>query len=117
MILYPAIQPARGFLLHSYGGSAELVPQLVDLGAYFSFSGYFLHEKKYKTRKAFSHIPSDRLLIETDAPDMLPPEDIISHPLSGNLNHPANLTAIHHAAAQSFDVSKVDRNFDHFFQQ
>ena len=107
--------PARGFLLHSYGGSAELVPQLVDLGAYFSFSGYFLHERKHKTRAAFSHVPSERLLIETDAPDMLPPEHIITHQLDNQLNHPANLPSIYHAAAQLFDTSRVARNFELFF--
>jgi TatD DNase family protein len=31
--------PARGFLLHSFNGSAELIPELVEAGAYFSFSG------------------------------------------------------------------------------
>src|SRR5690348_7222650 len=30
--------PAAGFLLHAYGGPVTLVPRLVRLGAYFSFS-------------------------------------------------------------------------------
>ena len=107
--------PARGFLLHSYGGSAELIPQLVKLGAYFSFSGYFLHQKKNKTREAFLNIPSDRLLMETDAPDMLPPESTITHPLPDKLNHPANLPAIHKAASEFLELGIVEQNFFRFF--
>src|SRR5580658_4549201 len=30
-------RPARGFILHSYGGPAEMVPTFAKLGAYFSF--------------------------------------------------------------------------------
>ena len=35
--------PERGFLLHSYGGSAEMIPAFAALGAYFSFPGYFFN--------------------------------------------------------------------------
>ena len=107
--------PARGFLLHSYAGSTELVPRLSKLGACFSFSGHFLHDHKQAVRETFQAIPADRLLIETDAPDMLPPEKIISHPLPGQLNHPANLSAIHHAAAAFLDTSQVASNFERMF--
>ncbi len=40
--------PQRGFLLHSYNGSKELLPELIAHGAYFSFSGYYLQERKTK---------------------------------------------------------------------
>ncbi len=84
----------RGFLLHSYGGSPEFVEQLVPLGARFSFSGHFLHPRKTKSLDAFRAVPADRLLLETDAPSMLPPREIITHPLPDDQNHPANLPAI-----------------------
>ncbi|BDS08966.1 hydrolase TatD family protein [Oceaniferula spumae] len=108
--------PKRGFLLHSYGGSAELIPRLTKLGAYFSFSGYFLHPKKAKVLDVFREVPSDRLLMETDAPDMLPPENIITHPLSDELNHPANLIAIMEAASKTLDTSLVNSNFETLFE-
>ena len=41
----------RGFLLHSYGGPIEMVEEFVELGARFSFSGYFAQESKAKKRK------------------------------------------------------------------
>ncbi len=90
--------PARGFLLHSYGGPAEMVDGFVRLGAYFSFSGYFLRAGKEAKLEAFRCAPLDRLLVETDAPDMaLPPELERTH-FEGEdgtaLNHPANLPAV-----------------------
>ncbi len=96
--------PARGFLLHSFGGSPELAERLAALGAYFSFSGHFLHPHKAKILETFRTIPRDRLLIETDAPDMLPPETHISHPLPENRNHPANLPRIAQGLASALDI-------------
>ncbi len=91
-------RPARGFLLHSYGGPKEMVAPLAKLGAYFSFPGYFMHERKARQREAFAAVPLDRLLIETDAPDQLLPDAASRfprHDTNGQpLNHPANLRAI-----------------------
>ncbi|WP_367874239.1 TatD family hydrolase [Luteolibacter sp. Populi] len=86
--------PPRRFLLHSFGGSPELVERLASMGAWFSFSGYFLHPKKARVLESFKAVPRDRLLLETDAPDMLPPPAFISHPLPEDQNHPANLPRI-----------------------
>ncbi|MCX6967522.1 MAG: TatD family hydrolase [Verrucomicrobia bacterium] len=97
--------PECGFLLHSYGGPAEMVDGFVRRGAYFSFSGHLLRERKTAQREIFRHIPAERLLVETDAPDMhLPPERIRYHlpetPEGGILNHPANLLAIYEGLAE-----------------
>jgi TatD DNase family protein len=90
--------PACGFLLHSYGGPAELVEPLVRLGAFFSFPGYFLRDGKERARAVFRVVPVDRLVIETDAPDQTLPDHLNPHPLldaAGHpLNHPANLSAV-----------------------
>jgi TatD DNase family protein len=87
--------PGQGFLLHSYGGPAEMIPAFVKLGAYFSISPYFAHPRKAAQLAVFAQVPTDRLLAETDAPDMWPPEHQNAHPLAdtkGNpVNHPANL--------------------------
>jgi TatD DNase family protein len=104
-ILRAEPRPACGFLLHSYGGSAELVAPLTELGAYFSLSGYFAHERKTRQRETFRQVPSDRLLIETDAPDQLLPPERAEYPLtdaaSGKpINHPANLVAVYRFASE-----------------
>jgi TatD DNase family protein len=58
--------PARGVLLHAYGGAAEHVPELVTLGCRFSFSPGF--ERSPARVEAFRRVPADRLLVETDSP-------------------------------------------------
>jgi TatD DNase family protein len=86
-----AIEPRPRFLLHSYGGSGEFARQCLDLGAWFSFSGYFLHPRKVANREVFAALPTDRILVETDAPDMAPPDPPYHF---GMHNHPANLPFI-----------------------
>ncbi len=107
-VLRTGPRPARGFLLHSYGGPAELVEPLTRLGAYFSLPGYYAHERKRRQRETFRRVPADRLLIETDAPDQPLPEPRVCYRLppgietSGDrpLNHPANLGAVYAFAAE-----------------
>lgn len=79
------------FLMHSFGGSIEIARRLIPLGARFSCSGYFLHQRKAAALDVFRQLPEDRILLESDAPDMAPPENLRSHHLPGSLNHPANL--------------------------
>ena len=96
--------PARGFLLHAYGGPGEMVRGFVERGGYFSFNAYFLHERKAAQREVFAHLPADRILIETDAPDLAPPDGRNRHPLRDAegraLNHPANLALAYTALAE-----------------
>ena len=113
--------PDRRFLLHSYGGPAEMVEPLAKLGAYFGFPGYFAHERKHRQREVFRHVPPDRLLIETDAPDQALPEDRVTHPLGQGLNHPANIAAVYEAAAEALGqapeslAEQAEENFLRFF--
>ncbi|MES2439237.1 MAG: TatD family hydrolase [Verrucomicrobiota bacterium] len=97
--------PPSRFLIHSFGGSIETARRLIPLGAYFSFSGHFLHPRKSAVLDVFRQLPHERILLETDAPDMLPPEDFITHPLPENRNHPANLAAIAHALAPALEIT------------
>jgi len=96
--------PHRGFLLHAYGGPAEMVDGFVARGAYFSFSPYFLHARKGAQRDVFRNLPTDRLLVETDAPDLAPPPERNTHLLPDHegkaLNHPANLTVAYEGLAE-----------------
>ncbi len=124
-LLWAEPRPARGFLLHSYGGPVEMVAPLAKLGAYFSFPGYYLHDRKAKQRETFKHIPHDRLLIETDAPDQLLPDTLNAHPLTTSggksLNHPANLGAVYEGLAKFLGepveqlAQRVEENFQQLF--
>jgi len=118
-------RPARGFLLHSYGGPAEMVPALARLGAYFSFPGYFLQARKQRQRESFKQVPPNRLLLETDAPDQLPPTERNRFPLTDAagqpLNHPANLSAVYAGFAEFVGekvealAARVEENFQRMF--
>jgi TatD DNase family protein len=117
--------PPRGFLLHSYGGAPELVPGLVQLGAYFSLPGYFAQERKHRQRAAFRCVPLERLLIETDAPDQGLPAQRNRFPLldaAGRpLNHPANVGAVYQFAGELLGLpletlaAQVETNFLRLF--
>jgi TatD DNase family protein len=71
-LLRPLGHHAPGWLLHSFAGPAELVEPLAELGAWFSFSGIVTRHKATRTHAAARAVPPERLLAETDAPDILP---------------------------------------------
>ncbi len=118
-------RPARGFLLHSYGGPVEMVPVFAKLGAFFSVSPYFFHERKAHQLDTFRHVPLDRLLLETDAPGMWPPEDINPHPLKDGkgrpINDPSNILLVYEkiAALRGMEVpelaAQMEENFMRLF--
>lgn len=91
-----SLPPAMIF--HAYGGSAELVAPLAEMGAYFSFAGSVLYDNRKTARAALSAVPAERLLIESDAPDMPPPVEYLAYGLAlpgGKVrNEPANLRGI-----------------------
>lgn len=114
-----------GFLLHSFGGPAEMIPELAKLGAYFSLPGYFAHERKGRQRETFRRVPLDRLLLETDAPDQSLPPDRVRFPLPERegkpLNHPANIGAVYQFASDLLNIpfdtlaAQIEENFKRLF--
>ncbi len=117
--------PARGFLLHGYGGPAEMVKSFADLGAYFSFNVEMLQPRHHARLDNFRHLPADRLLVETDAPTKPPPAGLNRFPLppgpEGEINHPANLVVAYEQLAalrgQPLNLlsTQVEQNFRRLF--
>lgn len=116
----------RGFLLHAYGGSAELAKRMVTLGASFSFNPSFLAERKQRQRDVFKLLPLDRLLVETDAPATPPPPEHDADPLppssdGSRINSPLNLKVAYAGLAELRGVTveelqqKVADNFHRLF--
>jgi TatD DNase family protein len=99
----------NGFLIHAYGGSAELIHPLLDLGAFFSFAGSILEERRTRSQAVMCRVPLDRLLIETDAPDLLPPVEhrpfLLRDADGREKNHPANLRSILEGVARLRQLS------------
>lgn len=114
----------NGFLAHGFGGSKEVLFHIIDLGGYVSFSAYGAHPGRKRIRDAVRACPKDRLLAETDAPDMVPPENVCEYPLSdtsGRLQHPLEIaTAYAHLAewrGETLEVLtlQIQQNFNALF--
>jgi len=90
--------------VHAYGGAVKHVEPLLELGVHFSFAGNVLRSDRKRARAALQAVPLDRLLLETDAPDMPPPaayrERDLRDPDGKVLNEPANLPAIARGLAE-----------------
>ncbi|WP_300674853.1 TatD family hydrolase [Desulfoluna sp.] len=78
----------HGGAIHSFSGSMEVAQELVRLGAFLSFSGSITRPNNHKAKKNAAAVPPDRLLIETDSPDILPEN------LPGPLNEPAHVIQV-----------------------
>lgn len=75
--------PQTGGIMHSFGEKPEDVKKFLDLGMHISFSGVLTFKKSDEVREAAKLVPSDKLLIETDAPYLAPV------PKRGKRNEPA----------------------------
>ena len=110
-ILRAAELPRRGFLLHSWNGPVELVPELARLGAYFSFSAHHLIPRKADLRVQFAAaIPRERILVETDAPALWPAAEFRLRELppaadGTEQNHPSNLVRNNEELARTMGVT------------
>lgn len=124
-VLKAGPRPARGFLLHGYGGPLEMVKPFAHLGAYFSFNVELLQPRLRTRLETFRAVPMDRLLVETDAPTKPPAAELNRYPLpagpEGEINHPANLAVAYEQLALFLDrplellAAEVERNFARLF--
>ena len=68
------LPPAMVF--HAFSGAPDLVSELVKMGAYFSF-GHAVCDMRYaKMRAVVACVPENRILVESDAPDVCTPDTI-----------------------------------------
>jgi len=125
-VLKKTPRPARGFLLHGYAGPAEMIKNFADLGAFFSFNIQLLEPRHASRLNNFRHIPTKRLLVETDAPTKPPAGDRNRFPLppaadGSPVNHPANIAVAYEALAELRGVSlellapQLEQNFRRLF--
>jgi TatD DNase family protein len=92
-ILGDYLPTLHGGVAHCFTGSAAQARRYVDLGLYVGITGWICDERRgEELREAVRHIPQDRLLIETDAPYLIP-RDIKPKPKS-HRNEPMHLPAV-----------------------
>ena len=125
-VLQASPRSPRGFLLHGYGGPAEMIKTFADLGAYFSFNIQLEGARFAERRENFRNLPLDRLLVETDAPTKPPTPDCNRFPLppgadGAEINHPANIAVTYESLAKLRGLSvetlaaQVEKNFKRLF--
>ncbi|MDY0223162.1 MAG: TatD family hydrolase [Desulfobacterium sp.] len=103
----------HGGLIHSYSGSADMVPLFESYNLFISFSGAITNPRNKKVAKALKAVSSNRLLVETDSPDQIPifpGRDLDLNPALDliqdqvQINTPNNLMVIVKAAANILDL-------------
>jgi TatD DNase family protein len=75
--------PHHSGIMHCFSGGPKQAQQALDLGFYLSFGGIVTFPKALEIQEAARMTPSDRILIETDAPYLAP------IPKRGKRNEPA----------------------------
>lgn len=94
--------PSAGGIMHSFGGTDEEAKQFLDLGMHISFSGVLTFKKSEAVREAARIVPSEFLLIETDAPYLAPV------PKRGKRNEPAYVRYVAEVMAEVRGVSLAE---------
>lgn len=96
-------------LIHSYSGSADLIPIFEAHGLYISFSGSVTQPGAKKVVNALRQVSKERVVLETDTPDIYP---WLPEPEATRLNEPKNLPAIARIASK-----RIGSGFEEFSEQ
>ncbi|MDD3367661.1 MAG: TatD family hydrolase [Lachnospiraceae bacterium] len=75
-------------IMHCYSGGYDVMQEFLDMGMYLSFSGNITFEDDQQTYLAVKNVPLDRILIETDAPSLIPA------PMQGKPNEPSYIVYV-----------------------
>ena len=100
------------FVLHCISGPKEYVKEAIRLGGYAGFDGNITYPNAQNIREIFSLIPSDKILIETDAP-FLPPQNF-----RGKICEPwmISKTAQFIQAELKGDINQINENAQRLFE-
>lgn len=90
------------FVLHCFSSTRVLAEAALALGGYISFSGILTFPRSQELRDIARDVPSDRLLVETDAPYLAPV------PFRGKRNEPAHVAFTAAVLAQVHGVTPVE---------
>jgi TatD DNase family protein len=92
---------------HCFTGSIEEVNDCVTLDMYIGVTGWICDERRgLSLQQAVKYIPLDRIMLETDAPYLLP-RDLLEKPVAKNRNEPCYLPHIARSVAQYMELEEV----------
>lgn len=90
-----------GGIMHAFSGSPETARICMELGFYISVCGTVTYRNAVRPLRVVREIPLDRLVLETDAPDLTP------EPFRGRPNEPAYLPETAGAVAALKGVTRA----------
>jgi TatD DNase family protein len=109
-----------GGVAHCFTGGRSELEDCLALGLHIGVTGWVSDERRGQLlRESVPHIPADRLMLETDAPYLLP-RDLVPHPKSRR-NEPCYLPhvarAVAHLRGESFEAvaASTTQNAARFF--
>lgn len=86
-------------VMHCFSGSLEFAEQCIEKGFYIAFGGVLTFKNSKKMKEVAKNLPSEYILIETDAPYLTP------EPHRGRENHPAYVKFVAEQLAELRGVS------------
>ena len=103
-VLEPALPGLSRAVAHCFTGEGESLHEYLAMGLYIGITGWICDERRGKhLHDIVGVIPDDRLLIETDAPYLLP-RTITPRPRTRR-NEPAHLVEVLRTVSQARDQS------------
>ncbi len=99
LVLLEQYAGEEGGVLHCYNADESLL-KLTDRNFYYGIGGVLTFKNAKKLINVYSKIPTDKLLIETDAPYLTP------HPHRGERNEPSYTTFIADKMSELSNISK-----------
>jgi TatD DNase family protein len=116
---YACVKPYQGQIrgvFHCFSSDLKDAKKAVDLGFYVGIDGPVTFKNAKEIKEIATHIPLDRILIETDSPYLSP------HPFRGKRNEPKRLKYIAQAIADLRDcnvstvIEQTTRNAKNLFR-
>ena len=93
---------------HCFTGTAAEVNDYLELDMYIGITGWICDERRGQDlQQAVKEIPLDRLMLETDAPYLLP-RDLSESPVKSRRNEPCYLPHIAEAVARYMGVDREE---------
>ena len=105
VLLKEHIHLIEDVVVHCFTGDKKSLESYLDLGCYIGITGWITDPKRgYHLHDLIKYIPSDKLMIETDSPYLMP----FNYPISNKkYNEPSNLIYVLDAIA---GILKKDKN-------
>jgi len=105
-ILKPRLDDITAGVAHCFTGNREALHEYLSMGLYIGITGWICDERRGQTlNEIVADIPLDRLMIETDAPYLLP-RTLKPKPKTRR-NEPAHLTEVLRVVAEAMQESEA----------